>query len=247
VSEIIPGVEIRIQTVDGQTVAVPRRDVMRVERTRPPGDASDLHGPRPDRSTTWVHLNGPDVASLQRYDADAGGWRTVCTPPCDSLLPSGLQYRVTGPGLRSSAPFSLHGEYGAYDSVTVHSASRSNFLTGMVAIITGGSALLLTGLVIVGEDTLGGKGAGRGVGSTVLDVAALGGLASLAIGLGLVIANGRTDVAQSVPDPNSPGPTPGTYAADPEPRSLSALWLGEKKEDVAQPRSFAIPVLGGRF
>jgi hypothetical protein len=243
VSEIVPGVEVRMQTMDGQTVAVPRHDIMRVERTRPPDDASDLHGPgRSDRSTTWVHLNGSDVAELQRYDGDAGGWRTVCTPPCNSLLPSGLQYRVTGPGLRPSAPFSLHGEYGAYDSVTVHGASRSGFVTGMAAIIAGGSALLLTGLVIVGEDTIGRGGTGRGAGSTVLDVAAVGGLASLAIGLGLVIANGSTNVAQSVPDPN--GPTPGTYATGSERRSP---WLGEKKEDVAQPRSVAIPLLGGRF
>lgn len=247
VSEVVPGVEVRIETMDGQTVAVPRHDIMRVERTRPPGDASDLHAPgRPDRSTTWVHLNGPDVAELQRYDGDAGGWRTVCTPPCNSLLPSGLRYRVTGPGLRPSDPFSLGGEYGGYDSVTVHGASRSGFVTGMVAIIAGGSALLLTGLVVVGEDSLGGGG-GRGASSTVLDVAAVGGLASLAIGLGLAIANGSTRIAQSVPDPNSSGPSPGPYATDLERRSPSALWPGERKEDVAQPRSFALPLLGGRF
>lgn len=53
-----------------------------------------------------VHLIGPNVV-VEYNTSSASAWQRACETPCDVQLPTAAQYRITGSGVDTSAPFNL--------------------------------------------------------------------------------------------------------------------------------------------
>jgi len=54
-----------------------------------------------------VHVDGDPQVVLERRIPDIDLWESVCRAPCDEKLPAEGSYRVTGHGIRPSAPLPL--------------------------------------------------------------------------------------------------------------------------------------------
>jgi hypothetical protein len=85
-----------------------------------------------------VHIDSPEPASLEVM-TDDGGLRAVCSSPCDQRVPAS-EYRITGPGLRTSDPFRL--DQGSRVTLHVSPSSPGTHTAGIVITIAGGVGLL---------------------------------------------------------------------------------------------------------
>lgn len=139
--------------------------------------------PTPDDGKTEVHIIGVSAIALERQVGDE--WVEVCHAPCDERVPTAAKYRVRGPRIKASEPFSLESRDGsAVLEVTPASDRRHSVGVGLMAT---GAVLVPIGLIILGYGL-----------ATIHGLENLGTLLLLSVtglgvtldGLGLLIAGG---------------------------------------------------------
>ena len=201
---VVPDVEVRIRLPAGDVIAVPRRDVMNFiygqseqsERPSPPTPAPSPPIFWPSQlPTTHLQLHGSGAAELQ-YATPEGAWATVCSTPCERNVPAEGRYRIAGPGVKPSAPFSLQARAGYHVSLDVHAATKNGFVSGVVVLAAGPPIAFLATIATASalNPPINGGGHGSPVGNAVVAAGVVGIVASIALGVGLMIANGSTTV-----------------------------------------------------
>jgi hypothetical protein len=233
--EALPGVQARIQLATGEIVTVPWPQIGRIEQgTAPPAPAAK---PEPPPSEVWVHLEASDGVLLQQDIANDDDWRTVCSAPCDKLLPTAFYYRVTGGGIKSSANFALQAPRGTHETLVVDGASKAASVVGIVGMAVGipvGAVALLGDLA--GAAFGGYTGDGNGVFLAATGIAAL-----LVVGGGLLHgANKRTHVSQRLGASQTGVLQPGSGSTTP-------MWSAAATEPKNLPPIVGFPIFGGRF
>ena len=100
---------------------------------------------------TKVHIESDhEETRLERavphYDARGrlrNYWTAVCEAPCDQVVWSGLEYRIAGPGMRSSAPFTVTGPA---TKLHVAGGSTGSFIAGFVVLGAGAGLVVGTAM-----------------------------------------------------------------------------------------------------
>jgi hypothetical protein len=118
------------------------------------GDGAQAFSERrrqPPEPMAWVHLQGPaglrleqDLDSLHHKD-----WNGLCEAPCDTAVPTALDFRVSGGGLFASKDFSLTPDDRGHATVRVSGGSIPLFIGGLVVLV-GGGGTAFTGVVFEG-------------------------------------------------------------------------------------------------
>jgi hypothetical protein len=259
--DAIPNGHARIQLATGEIATVPWQDISKIERgATPPAAAPGTPAPTPTpppaaAQMVWVHVDGADNAKIEQdRTGDGQTWEPICTAPCDKALPNAYSYRVTGEGIRDSAPFTLSGAANSRETVNVNEGSKGGFVLGIVSTAVGGGVLVI-GLFVVliaaasrsidstdGVSTSGDTGA-----ETVGWIMSAAGTAGLVGGIVLIVSNARTRVSQD----SGPATTTGTSnggATSPEWARIPGL--NDNRRDVLTgsiPAAVTIPLFGGRF
>jgi hypothetical protein len=120
-----------------------RPDPADTERPSPPS----LHEAR-DRArdlephTASVRVDEPGLRLEQRPDSNTDEWELVCIAPCDVSVPTAFRYRVSGGGVRTTAPFALRASDGEREVLRVEGGSQTLFALGVTGIFVGGAALV---------------------------------------------------------------------------------------------------------
>jgi hypothetical protein len=237
--EALPDVQVRIQLVTGEIVAVPWPQLERIDYGAP--SSSPPQAPEREEavaeSKVWVHLDASEGVLLQQDITNDDHWRTVCVAPCDKLLPTAFHYRVTGGGIKSSADFALQAPQGTHDTLVVDGASKAASVVGIVGMAVGipvGVIALLGDLV--GAAFGGYTGDGNGGFLAVTGIAAL-----LVVGGGLLYrANKTTRVNQRLGASQTGVLQPGSWSATP-------TWNTSVTEPKDLPPAVGIPIFSGRF
>lgn len=198
--EVIPGNHASVQLADGRIATIRWDMVDHIDRgTAKPPTATPVAlppaaTPPPPATMATVHIDGDGEVILEQQVAGgqwAGGeWRDVCQSPCDVSLPTNLMYRIGGPGVRASRPFSIQAHDGKA-VLEVHAASSGARGGGIALVIIGPIAILVGGMVaLVGAaenascDLIGGGTCSSGSGLVA------GGLVTLAVGIAGTIVGG---------------------------------------------------------
>jgi hypothetical protein len=151
--EIVPNDHVSIVLPNGQMAIVQWSEITRIEKKAP----SQIPAPAPlstavpppapvQLATALVHIESESPVTLETGEGKS--WSLVCSAPCDRALPLGPSYRITGPGIRNSGPFSLAARPGGSVVLQVDTASKGGFVGGIVLVSTGAVAVV-TGLVLV--------------------------------------------------------------------------------------------------
>jgi len=252
--DAVPNSYARIQLVTGQVATVPWQDIQRIERgVVAPAPAAPVapaaaHAPP---ATVWVHIEGSQVAQLQRDTSGDGNWETVCTAPCDKALPAQVGYRIVGDGIRDSSDFELSAQAGARQTLTVDEGSRGGFVLGIVGTVAGGIAIGV-GLLVVfiaavsravddGDSTATQGDVNAETAGWVISGA---GTAGLVGGIVLLVSNGRTRVAQGSAAAPSAAWLPSSdwaHVSGPRDTRRDVPWVG------TLPQIASVPLFGGHF
>ncbi len=203
----------------------------------------DEHAPSPPvpverpalmAAEVWVHLEAPEGVVLQQDRTSRDDWQTVCSAPCDRMLPMAFYYRAAGGGIKASDDFALKGSPGARETMVVDGASRTASVLGALVLAAGGIADLF-GLALTVASTVDGEG---------WSVAAPGlaalGLGTVAIVGGYVLAHKATRVDQKL----GASPTGKLLSG---PGSHGPIWNTAVTEPKNLPPIVGIPIFGGRF
>ena len=261
--DAIPNAQARIQLATGEIATVQWTAIARIERgeapkgTAGPGPVRPLPPlppappsaplaaaarPTPPAPTVLVHIDGAEDAQLEQDATHEDHWQVVCSAPCDMRLPVGPDYRVSGPGIRTSGTFGLDFESGKHETVTVSAASKPWFIIGIVSTAAGGAAALVGAAVGLGAslassvDTSNGDTASaqheNGVAAAGWTVAGIGALAIVA-GIILIVTNAKTRTTQDL-----------AHIAAPE--RVASAWqrVPAWKDAGSEPRWISVPALG---
>jgi hypothetical protein len=210
--------------------------------------AADSPPPDEGRDATravFVHLDSPDPVDLQRetglrYEP----FSTVCTSPCDTLVPADGKYRISSDSARPSHFFTFSA--GAQrDDIRVRPASRGGFTGGIVLLSTGAAAFGLGAFWLLAQglgESNGSQdgGDGRPIALGVL----LGGLAALATGTVLTALNAKTKVSHM--EGRWTAPPPVKPSEDSE-RTVRLRVRHDDAMEKALPAAAAIPLVAVRF
>jgi hypothetical protein len=247
-----PDVHVRIRLGTGEIAAVLWRDVRHIERAPrascPPSPGSA--GPSVAEDTehdevedvVWVHIEGSDVAQLQRDVGDSHHWETMCSAPCDEAFSVRYRYRIAGEGIRNSASFSLNHQAGGRVRLTVSEAAKISANLGITGVSVGGAALLFGAIIAaLGAAFDEGPGIGRNQ-ATGLALAGVG-FAGVVGGIVLIARNGRSGVSQ----------TPLTASQS----SASSPWIAwqaarfpldpDERHEAPAPPMRTVPLFGATF
>jgi hypothetical protein len=254
--DAVPNSYARIQLVTGQVATVPWQDIERIERgiaapAIPGPAAAATPAATAPAATVWVHIEGSQVAQLQRDTSGDGNWVTVCTAPCDRALPAQVGYRIVGDGIRDSSDFELSAQGGQRQTLTVDEGSRGGFVLGIVGTVAGGIAIGIGLLVVfiaavsraVDSDN-GAATSGDINAETAGWIISGAGTAGLVGGIVLLVSNGRTRVAQGSATASSSAWLPASdWAHVPGPRDTrrDVQWVG------TLPQIASVPIFGGHF
>jgi hypothetical protein len=257
--DAIPNGHARIQLVTGEVATVPWQDIARIDRgsvAAPPAPAAPA---APTDATVYVHIEGSDAAQLQRDTGDHRHWDSVCSAPCDQQVSLNDTYRISGAGIRNSAPFTLSVHGGQREVLTVDEGSKAGFVLGIVGVSVGSFAAtigLLVVLVSSAVDAIGDgtssssrndSGNGEAIGWTITGV----GLAALVGGIVAIATNGRTGVSQTSLSASPAGlaRTAPSVAFGPwVPSSFPAFHaLSGPRREAAAPPVVNIPLVSARF
>jgi hypothetical protein len=208
-----------------------------------------------------VHIESPEPVDLET-NAGGGGWRSVCTSPCDRSLPAGESYRVSGSGVPESLVFVLQPAPRAtlkVDPSNKHSRVGGTLLTvlGVIGLVPGigvtatvasftiGGAVLVCPIAAAFSANYGkcvGGAAGLAVplyASPVVWGPALAGAGLTAIGVTWLVmtAGGHgTNVDQTVAaTPSQPAPT------------AFETWTVPRRVEVALPPVADLPIVSATF
>ncbi len=131
-------------------------------------------------------------ATLEVLWPDPSGgadWKPVCVSPCDAQAWAGLKYRIGGPGVKRSEPFTV---YPGQDPLTVQAnvGSKGQWLTGVIVTPIGGVTLFYGVLLYALEgfcfDSCGSQSDDTNVAAAVLMAS---GAAAVAVGIVLITSN----------------------------------------------------------
>ena len=263
--DAIPNAQARIQLATGEIATVQWTEIARIERaetprgppTAAPEPARPLPSlppappsaplavpakPMPPAATVLVHVDGAEDAQLEQDATHEDHWQVVCSAPCDTRLPVGPDYRVSGPGIRTSGIFGLDFQSGKNETITVSAASKPWFVIGIVSTAAGGAAAVVGALVGLGAslasrvDTDSGDTAGAqhedGVAAAGWTVAGVGALAIVA-GIILIVTNAKTRTTQDL-------------ARMATPERVASAWqrVPAWKDAGSEPRWMFAPALG---
>ena len=151
----------------------------------------------PTRPPVLVHIRSPGPVNLQRETGDRREpFAVICTSPCDTLVPAGGRYRISGYLVRSSRPFTFPADV-TEDTLDVRPASSTGFMGGILLVSLGVIAVQV-GFLWLFADTFadlpyGGETPSRAPAVGV----AIGGLVVAVTGGVLWALNGRTGVSQT--------------------------------------------------
>ncbi len=139
-----------------------------------------------------VHVDAPAGTVIESSPPYEGTWAPVCVAPCDTELPWGRDYRVTGSGVMPSLPFALEGQPGQREDVAVRLSPTVAYAGSVTLIVLGAlgqgaGIVLLLGSVIVNATACGDTGPGVPC-QDVARNAQIGGAISLAAGTAALIA-----------------------------------------------------------
>ncbi len=191
--------------------ALPPRAQADPAATPPPASVA------PATHSRFVHVVAPSGIELQTNDPN-GGFTVVCKSPCDTVLPTDIEYRAAGRTFENSPWFSIPDD-AAPEVIEVRTASETAKWIGVLLIGVGAiaaGATFMYGLTGGGDD--GGSCGGpsrppcRDTGTKYGWLGALGvGAASALSGFVLLVANGGTKIVQTrgplhPPDVTPPGP-----------------------------------------
>jgi hypothetical protein len=210
--ENLPHDHVTIALPTGEVRRVPWNVVERVETNghgaqSAPAPAAPKEGP-----LVKVHISGDDTVLLDRRPAGQEAWVPACSAPCDEDLPLGDDYRISGPGLRSSSQFRLEGAPGGRIDVNVNPKTKTSWWVGAgvggmglvidvyaLYFVALGAAMMSQpcstdyyGTHSCGDDRSAGQGL-RNVGLVML----IPGTVAAIVGGGMMLANWRTGITQS--------------------------------------------------
>jgi hypothetical protein len=260
--DVIPSSHARIQLETGEIATVSWTEINRIDRANAPQVEQPAApaqvapaAPAAPRKQVLVHIEAPDKDVYLL--ADTGHeWERACSSPCDKWMSTDLNYKLAGPSVRQSKPFSLQGENGDRVVLDVNTASSGTFTLGVVGTVVGSISLGIGALVyLVGAvenstcsfdaststttsagctSSKSGNGA-EGVGGTMMLVGLVAGVA----GIVAIASNGHTSVSQEVEEPVKRG----------TPRNDAWLrlptWNDTTKVSAAP--GMALPLLSGTF
>jgi hypothetical protein len=156
-----------------------------------------------DRVRMRVTSESPVTIEMQpeRFGVPYGEWQTICSTPCDVLVPaSQVVFRATGGDVRASAPFTPMALAGQHVDVLVRPAERGRIPAGIALTSVGGGAIIvgatvaLVGAVANLAASIGGGGEQDGYYYAGGGLAAAG-VAALVPGI-LLLTSGKTRVEQ---------------------------------------------------
>jgi hypothetical protein len=280
--EMIPNDHATLTLPTGQTAIVEWARIERIERqgTAPPPGAAPPPPPPPqnhgsalvhldaDRDVTletrtnldqpWVVTGGMGSAEVRSF-ADAR-WTPACAAPCDKSLPIDNDYRITGPGIRTSKTFRLSVRAGEKVSIAVNAGSKGGFIGGIVLLGIGGAGVII-GLTVAlvgaaesatesynpvtGNFTQNNNGSGTETAGWII---ALVGAAAAVVGVVLMVNNGKTKETQ---EQIAKGPASPAWDHGPGGREDAFLrlptWHAKDAVESAIPRVTSLPVVSLHF
>ncbi len=189
------------------------------------GDPAELRPPQaappavPAAHSRFVHLVAPPGIELQTDDPN-GGFTVVCKSPCDTVLPTDIEYRATGRGVLNSAWFAIPDDV-ATETIEVRAASETAQWVGVLMV---GAGVLTAGFTFLHALAAGGDDGGRCGGPSQPPcpdsgtqygwLVALGVAGASALsGLIVLIANGGTRIVQTRGPLRPPDVVPGPAAS----------------------------------
>ena len=95
-----------------------------------------------------VHIQTKELVALEHRTGPDAAWQVACETPCDTRLPAGDEYRVTGRGLNDSEVFALTSPKG--NVVRIHVAPGFTKRERIGKIMTIGGGVVLVGAVVIG-------------------------------------------------------------------------------------------------
>jgi hypothetical protein len=251
--ECVPGDHVTITLPTGETRRVPWAQVERVETSARTSQSTAAPAPK-EGPLVKVHISGEPSAVLDRRPAGMETWVPACAAPCDEDLPLGDEYRLSGPGLRSSRQFRLDGSPGGRVELHVNPSSKTSWWVGAGV---GGMGLVIDlyalyfvalGSAMMHESCTSNNdgyyysnncSADRGAGGSMRNVGLvmlIPGTVAAVVGGGMMLANWRTGITQ----------TSGTSEAKAKPLDAfkrSAEFRGPTTETPA----LFVPLAAGRF
>jgi hypothetical protein len=222
--DVVPNDHARIRLETGEIASVPWGEIDHIDASTQgpaaPPARPVVAAPAPAEGRVYVHMTGAEDATLEHGNGRT--WATVCQSPCDRWVALEGGYRVGGPGIRSSAMFSLSATDGGRVDLDVDASSKSAFVGGIVATSLGygavpiGLLLMLVGAIANSVDcgfdanTNGSSGgcSGSSGGGLVLagGITALVGAVVGTIGVVDLVSNAHSHVAQTASDRSSSPP-----------------------------------------
>jgi hypothetical protein len=206
--------------------------------------------------TVFVHLNARagvrlevDSATMSMWTTsrwktdEAWSWFLACEAPCDKLLPLGHEYRLVGPGIVPSRPFSLDASAGQSVAISARTASVTRYRGGIVLValgsvaIAGGLFVTLLGLFAASCDA---EQCGPPWGLVAGGLIVLGGVAVVAGGIVLALTNEQSDQTQRIVFPKPP-PRPDTAWL------RAPVWRDSVKDSATGAARVAIPIFSRSF
>jgi hypothetical protein len=256
--DVIPSSHARIQLETGEIATVSWTEINRIDRANAPPVApaaapAQVAPPAAPQKRVLVHIEAADKDLYLL--ADTGHeWERVCAAPCDTWMSTDRDYKLAGPSVLQSKPFTLQGESGDRVVLDVNAASSGVFALGVVGTVVGSVSLGVGALVYlagalesstacafsVSTSTTNssscasksGKGT-EAVGGTMMLVGLVVGVA----GIVAIASNRHTSVAQEVEEPVK--------------RPRNDAWLrlptwSDATKTTAAP-ALALPLLSGTF
>jgi hypothetical protein len=95
----------------------------------------------------WIHIDAPAAVRLERIAPGESEWRSVCSSPCDVLIPADGVFRVGGDDVRPSPAFIVHAPPGQRVDVRVRPSSKTVNALGIVGLV-GGALVATTALTV---------------------------------------------------------------------------------------------------
>ena len=125
----------------------------------------------PDRvpaGTVVVHLDSPQPVNMEHRQGignKQNPWQYVCGSPCDTSVPSGDEFRITGPDVNASKSFILKSGDGQKVTLQVVPGKQGKATAGYVLVGTG-AALAVAGVLVLAIGSRGGDTFPGGEGGT---------------------------------------------------------------------------------
>ena len=146
--EILPNDHATVTLATGQNAIIQWDHIHHIERG---GAAVPTPAPAAARTTreptARVHVESDHPVSIERR-VSVRTWAFACEAPCDVELPLSDEYRIVGPGVRTSSTFHLAAQAGERVVLDVNTGSKAGFIGGVILVPVGGITILI-GLLVV--------------------------------------------------------------------------------------------------